>query len=170
MTTWDGFWHYFFVMPFILYLPWVIFYGLCNFVLTDKVNNGTWDCTYKYFEKSLEWCTLIFWILLNGCESELAAKVHVLHPPTDHLPLLPLPVFPDHSVHFSDPLALLLAQHGHGVLPDAVVCVLGRLLLHGLLREALRNLTRKTWQAWRSSRVDAHTQEIRLKQINEGTR
>ena len=53
MTTWDGFWHYFYVMPFILYLPWVIFYGLCNFVLTDKVLNGTSDCTYKYFQKSL---------------------------------------------------------------------------------------------------------------------
>ena len=53
VSTWPLFWHYFFVMPSMIYFPWLIFYGLCNFVLTDKVINGTLDCSYKYFQKSM---------------------------------------------------------------------------------------------------------------------
>ena len=49
LSTWPLFWDHFFVKPFFFYLVWITFYGICNFVLTDKVRNGTYDCTYKYF-------------------------------------------------------------------------------------------------------------------------
>ena len=54
MSTWADYWHYFFVMPLTIYVPWLIFYGLSNFVLTDKVNDGTWQCSYNYFHRSFK--------------------------------------------------------------------------------------------------------------------
>ena len=53
MSTWPLFWQNFFVIPFTVYFCYLAFYGLMNFVLTDKVSKGQADCTYNYFKKSM---------------------------------------------------------------------------------------------------------------------
>ena len=54
MSTWSLWWHYFFVMPYCVYFIWLTIYGICQFILTDKVADGTLDSVYRSFSKSVK--------------------------------------------------------------------------------------------------------------------
>ena len=54
MSTWSLMWHNFFVMPYLVYFVWLFFYGIFQFVLTDKVADGTVDSVYQSFSKSVK--------------------------------------------------------------------------------------------------------------------
>ena len=53
MPDWSTWFHYFFVMPLLVYFIWLFVYGVCLFVITDKVQDYSYDSVYRIFTRGI---------------------------------------------------------------------------------------------------------------------
>jgi hypothetical protein len=54
ISTWDAFFDNFFKWPLAIYFVWLFVYGVCNFILTSKVADYTYESSYSTFTQNPE--------------------------------------------------------------------------------------------------------------------